>query len=67
MGRASFIIEGGDINEQERFSNFFFSNDYLPFTILTIHSINIKENYLTNICWLGSLTIILKAHSTRQY
>ena len=47
LGGAELLKKGGEIYEQERFFNFISSNNYLPFTILTIYSINIKENHLT--------------------
>ena len=37
------IWRGGDKNEQERFFNFLFSNSYLPISIITIHSSNMKR------------------------
>ena len=43
----NFLKEGRREYEQEGFFNSIFSNNYLPFTILTIYSINIKENHLT--------------------
>ena len=39
--------EGRREYEQEGFFNSISSNNYLPFTILTIYSINIKEIHLT--------------------
>ena len=44
---AYFIKEGRRYNEQEGFFNSIFSNNYLPFIILTIYSFNIKEIHLT--------------------
>ena len=43
----NFLTEGRREYEQEGFFNSIFSNYYLPFTILTIYSINIKEIHLT--------------------
>ena len=43
----NFIKEGRRYNEQERFTNLCSSNNYLPFTIIVIHSFNIKEIHLT--------------------
>jgi len=42
-----FLTEGRREYEQEGFFNSIFSNNYLPFTILTIYSFNIKEIHLT--------------------
>ena len=41
------LDEGRREYEQEGFFNSISSNNYLPFTILTIYSINIKEIHLT--------------------
>jgi len=43
----NFLHEGRRKHEQEGFFNSIFSNNYLPFIILTIYSINIKEIHLT--------------------
>ena len=43
----NFLTEGRREREQEGFFNSIFSNYYLPFAILTIYSINIKEIHLT--------------------
>ena len=43
----NFLKEGRREYEQEGFFNSISSNNYLPFTILTIYSINIKEIHLT--------------------
>ena len=43
----NFLKEGRREYEQEGFFNSISSNNYLPFTILTIYSINIKANHLT--------------------
>ena len=37
-------MEVGDKNEQERFFNPIFSNDYFSSTIITIHSIDIEKS-----------------------
>jgi len=42
-----FLREGRREYEQEGFFNSIFSNNYLPFIILTISSFNIKEIHLT--------------------
>ena len=43
----NFLKEGRREYEQEGFFNSISSNNNLPFTILTFHSINIKEIHLT--------------------
>ena len=43
----NFKIEGRRENEKERYANIFPNHNYLPFTILTIYSINIKVIHLT--------------------
>jgi len=40
---AELLMEGGDINEQERFFNLSFSIYYLPISIIAIYSFNIKR------------------------
>ena len=47
LGGAKLLDEGRREYEQEGFFNSIFSNYYLPFIILTIYSINIKEIHLT--------------------
>ena len=45
----NFLKEGRREYEQEGFFNSISSNNYLPFTILAIYSINIKEIHLTQL------------------
>ncbi len=47
FNKPIFLAEGRREYEQEGFFNSIFSNNYLPFTILTIYSFNIKEIHLT--------------------
>jgi hypothetical protein len=47
LGGAKLLDEGRREYEQEGFLNSISSNNYLPFTILTIYSINVKEIHLT--------------------
>ncbi|MBQ8219074.1 MAG: hypothetical protein IJZ79_04905 [Bacilli bacterium] len=47
MGGAKLQKEGRRYDEQEGFFNSISSNNYLPFTIIVIHSFNIKEIHLT--------------------
>ena len=47
LGGPIFLTEGRREYEQEGFFNSIFSNNYLPFIILTIYSFNIKEIHLT--------------------
>ena len=61
----NFLNEGRRWNEQEGFFNSISSNNYLPFTILTIYSINIKEIHLTQLWFRWNQSNW--QHSTLQY
>ena len=54
----NFLKEVSRQYEQEVFFNSISSNNYLPFTILIIYSINIKEIHLTQLFDLGGIDLI---------